>query len=407
MKHSWKPSFFTWKLVTISKNFFKFSQKVYFEIFFQFSSRNFRQLIIHESLILGRLLAQSAMQPRPLPGRRQPLQRDKGKSIYICHQQRESAAILVHLVGRVLPQLNDMRVGTLRWPVASTQLPYGAGERQSVEGKLLQPIHLPLLLRPTEHSRAVSHFLCHLHLPRSDSNSRKSQAKPSRYEAFHDVHHSWVHQHLLHPYSSHSVRVEWRRKPRTESDGRNIRYSESNFVHADSAVAGKRLGSDTTGDFVDELGHTNFHLDLLLVAQSRAVCVGHDGDWRHFRHRRIPNVAGISCAYQPLRHHALVPLRASNNDEVRAFHEEARFSASLWRVVPCLVHLPAHHSFNFDASFRFLALQTSAGGHKLGRLSRVLCDDGIALAKPKWPVFAAGWAKHGGRWTWWVQWSAA
>lgn len=123
----------------------------------------------------------------------------------------------------------------------------------------------------------------------------------------------------------------------------------------------------------------------------------HDGNRRHLRHRRVPDVAGLSRAYQPLWHHAVVPLRASNNDEVRAFHEETRLPAALRRLVARLVHLFAHHSFNLDASFRFLALQTPFGRHKFRGLSRLLRDDGTAVAEQKWTVFAARWSEHGGR----------
>lgn len=60
------------------------------------------------------------MQQRPLSGRGQPLQCDKGKSIYIRYQQREPAAFLVYFDGVVLSEFDDMRVGTLRWAITST-----------------------------------------------------------------------------------------------------------------------------------------------------------------------------------------------------------------------------------------------------------------------------------------------
>lgn len=91
-------------------------------------------------------------------------------------------------------------------------------------------------------------------------------------------------------------------------------------------------------------------------------------------------MARIACADQSMWHHALVPLRASNNDEVRAFHEKARLPSSFWSFISRLVHLPPNYSFNFDASFRFLALQIAAGCHQFRRLSRLLRDDGIAVA---------------------------
>lgn len=77
-------------------------------------------------------------------------------------------------------------------------------------------------------------------------------------------------------------------------------------------------------------------------------------------------MARVPCSYQPIVHHALVPLRATNNNEIRAFDEEAGFLTALRCVLAGLVHLPAYYCSHFDASVCLLAVQASAGGDKFG-----------------------------------------
>lgn len=88
--------------------------------------------------------------------------------------------------------------------------------------------------------------------------------------------------------------------------------------------------------------------------------------------------------------HVMVPVRAAQHHEVRAFHQETRLSAALRCLESGVVHIPASGRHRIHSGQCDVAMQTAIGHNELGRLFGILCDDWFTVAQSFWTVSSVG-----------------